>query len=365
MCRRPAVVNSFSFVLTILFLMLPVIVYILDCNMRLGVAISGTSMSLLNLEKDKYTIIKGNSDGLYGLLLTFPFFGVLKFLGLCMTPLVSESLKGKGEKLIELGISQLKSEYDLILWLPLVSCFMYFVLAWYLMQVCGDSDSEFKKPMLFFLPSFSSKSNAALEGDRLAEMQVQSRSNHSFLIHKLSKSYNKGVTAVKEFCGEFTPGMCYVLLGPNGCGKTSLIKMISGVSAPSNGRAYLFGDSIRENVSKLFEVSASCYQEDILWNGLTVADHIKVFALFRDVPNACKSSVIDRMLDAVDLTYARNRRVANLSGGMKRRLCFLLSIIGTPEVLFLDEPTTGLDPVNRRKVWNLVQEHKKDKIVFL
>jgi energy-coupling factor transporter ATP-binding protein EcfA2 len=262
-------------------------------------------------------------------------------------------------------LRRLEDEYPLIILLPLLSSIILFVLSWYCMQVFGDSDSEFKKPAFFFLSSNKTKKTTALEGDRLGQMEVQSRANHSFLIHKLSKSYNMANTAVKEFCGEFTPGMCYVLLGPNGCGKTSLIKMLSGVSAPTNGRAFLFGDSIRDNVGKLFEVSASCYQEDVLWNNLTVADHMRFFALFRNVPNACKNSVIDGMLDAVDLTYARDRLVSKLSGGMKRRLCFLLSIIGTPEVLFLDEPTTGLDPINRRKVWNLVQEHKKDKIVIL
>lgn len=166
------------------------------------------------------------------------------------------------------------------------------------MQTAGDKDSSYTKSSFFFLTrSFwglpKRKAVKLVDGDRIAKLQQQSISEKTFLVHKLSKSYGGGATAVKEFTSTLNSGQCFVLLGPNvnlyiykvyfiqGCGKSSLIKMLSGISSPTAGNAFLFGNSINEDVEKIYAMSGCCHQEDIIWDQLSASDHIRIFALFR------------------------------------------------------------------------------------
>jgi ABC-type multidrug transport system ATPase subunit len=106
-------------------------------------------------------------------------------------------------------------------------------------------------------------------------------------------------------------------------------------------------------------------QFDILWGELTAHEHMTIFSKIKGVLPDHMPDSIDRLLDSVGLLKVKNARVANFSGGMKRRLSVAMASIGNPRIIFLDEPTTGMDPVSRRDVWNLVQKLKKDKVVIL
>lgn len=106
-------------------------------------------------------------------------------------------------------------------------------------------------------------------------------------------------------------------------------------------------------------------QFDILWDELTAAEHMTIFSKIKGVSNSCIDSSTNELLESVGLLQVKHARVANFSGGMKRRLTVAISSIGNPRIIFMDEPTTGMDPVSRRDVWNLIQRLKRDKTVIL
>lgn len=155
------------------------------------------------------------------------------------------------------------------------------------------------------------------------------------------------------------------LLGPNGAGKTTTIHMLVGFHESTSGDANIFGYSIRENIDSVRSILGICPQFDILWNELTGEEHLKLFAGLRDIPNDQIASEVERLLSEVELTEAKKMRSSSYSGGMKRRLSVAVSLIGNPKIIFLDEPTTGMDPVSRRSVWNTIERAKKDKVIIL
>jgi len=108
-----------------------------------------------------------------------------------------------------------------------------------------------------------------------------------------------------------------------------------------------------------------CPQHDILWNDLTAREHLEIFAELKNVPSHERAAVVDEKLLSVNLLDVGDKLVGGFTGGMKRRLSVAISCIGDPKIIFMDEPTTGMDPMSRRHVWNLIQELKKDRVIVL
>jgi ABC-type multidrug transport system ATPase subunit len=106
-------------------------------------------------------------------------------------------------------------------------------------------------------------------------------------------------------------------------------------------------------------------QFDILWNELTAMEHMRMFSLIKGVPQIDIHATSEELLRSVGLYDVRNARAASFSGGMKRRLSVAISAIGDPKIMFMDEPTTGMDPVSRKDVWTLIQKLKRNKVVIL
>ncbi len=106
-------------------------------------------------------------------------------------------------------------------------------------------------------------------------------------------------------------------------------------------------------------------QFDILWNELTAMEHMRMFSLIKGVPQIDIHTTSEELLRSVGLYDVRNARAASFSGGMKRRLSVAISAIGDPKIMFMDEPTTGMDPVSRKDVWKLIQQLKRNKVVIL
>eukprot|EP01118_Nematostelium_gracile_P008166 TRINITY_DN2698_c0_g3_i2.p1 TRINITY_DN2698_c0_g3~~TRINITY_DN2698_c0_g3_i2.p1 ORF type:complete len:293 (+),score=63.74 TRINITY_DN2698_c0_g3_i2:360-1238(+) len=154
------------------------------------------------------------------------------------------------------------------------------------------------------------------------------------------------------------------LLGHNGAGKTTTIHMLCGFHEPTSGDAEIFGVSINSNMTEVQRTMGICPQFDVLWGELTGEEHLYLFAGLRDIPPSEISAEVDKLLDAVELQEARKMTSFSYSGGMRRRLSVAISLIGDPKIVFLDEPTTGMDPVSRRKVWNTIEKVKKDKVII-
>lgn len=139
--------------------------------------------------------------------------------------------------------------------------------------------------------------------------------------------------------------------------------MLTGNISPSNGTAYILDSDILENETQT--KIGLCPQHDILWDELTAKEHIELYANLRNIDKNEINNLIENKLKEVNLLEKQDLQVGTYSGGMKRRLSILLSTIGDPGVLFLDEPTTGLDPVNKRFIWTMIQKLKENRSIIL
>jgi ABC-type multidrug transport system ATPase subunit len=256
---------------------------------------------------------------------------------------------------------------DFNLWMLILLTFGYLILAWYLGQCC-TSDMGAAEPFYFPLSPYYwgiwTLPATVEPGDTVSMVQAMSAREGSVRLHKLSKVY-KTQTAVKEISLMLPPGQLVALLGQNGAGKTTLVNVMSGLIAPTHGEAFLFGKSVRNEKSVLRDITGTCPQEDLLWEELPARAHIELFAKFRGVKPTQIRAHVDGRLSVVGLLAVGHANVNTFSGGMKRRLSVAMSSVGDPRIIFLDEPTTGLDPLARRKVWGMIEALKPGRVIVL
>ena len=175
----------------------------------------------------------------------------------------------------------------------------------------------------------------------------------------LVKEYD-GLTAVNKINLTIERGEIFGLLGPNGAGKSTLIKMLVTLLAPTSGKATVAGF---DSVGHAFEVRKRIGyvpQESALDARLTAHENLELFAQLYDLPKSSIRNKIQEVLELVELDKRKDDLVAHYSGGMKRRLEIARGLLPSPEVLFLDEPTLGLDPQTRRVVWDFVHRLQKE-----
>ncbi|KAJ3021009.1 UNVERIFIED_CONTAM: hypothetical protein HDU68_009875 [Siphonaria sp. JEL0065] len=171
--------------------------------------------------------------------------------------------------------------------------------------------------------------------------------------------------AVKDVSFAAELGTVFGLLGPNGAGKTTLISILTGLYPASFGNAILAGYDIKSDASDICRIMGICPQFDILWEELTVEEHLYFYARMKGAELATEIEYVQKALQNVSLTSLATRQTKRLSGGEKRRLSIAIALIGNPKVVFLDEPTTGLDPEVRRLIWNIIQTAKEGKTIVL
>ena len=160
-------------------------------------------------------------------------------------------------------------------------------------------------------------------------------------------------------------GICFGLLGPNGAGKTTVIRMLYGFSPPTGGKLEVFGMDIAAEWRKIRARIGVCQQDNTLDPDLTVEqNHLVVAGYFYISRNAAKRRA-DELLDFFALSHKKTARVMALSGGMVRRLMLARSLINQPDLLILDEPTTGLDPQSRHQVWEKLEALKQKGLTIV
>lgn len=174
----------------------------------------------------------------------------------------------------------------------------------------------------------------------------------ALVVRGLRKSYDD-VRAVDGLDLEIRAGECFGLLGPNGAGKTTTIEICEGLLERDEGDLQLLGMSWENEGDKLKERLGIQLQDTQLSEKLTVRETLELFRSFYE-----RGRDVDSVIDLVQLEEKRNARVGTLSGGQKQRLAIACALVGDPELLFLDEPTTGLDPQSRRQLWSLIEEFK-------
>ena len=155
------------------------------------------------------------------------------------------------------------------------------------------------------------------------------------------------------------------LLGHNGAGKSTLLSILSGILAPSAGSAYLCGEDIAQGMEVIRQKMGVCPQHSILWDELTAEEHVYLFMRLKGYGKREAVEMGRDMLRGVELEDVSKAQVGTFSGGMRRRMCIALSGVGNPDIILMDEPTTGLDPISRSQVWKLIQRIKQGKVVVL
>jgi ABC-2 type transport system ATP-binding protein len=170
----------------------------------------------------------------------------------------------------------------------------------------------------------------------------------------LRKTYDGKFEAVRGLSLEIQTGECFGLLGPNGAGKTTTIEILEGLLQPTSGEVSIFGRSWRENAREMREWLGISLQETRLSEKLSVRETVELFASFYSEPRSS-----DEVLEQLQLTEKADSWVGKLSGGQRQRLAVATALVCNPKILFLDEPTTGLDPQSRRQLWDIIREFQR------
>src|SRR5205814_3999386 len=170
----------------------------------------------------------------------------------------------------------------------------------------------------------------------------------------LRKTYDGKVEAVRGLNLEIHAGECFGLLGPNGAGKTTTIEILEGLLEATAGEVTILGQTWKSHARELREEIGISLQETRLSEKLTVRETVALFASFYSEPRA-----ISEVLAALQLEEKADAWVGKLSGGQRQRLAVATALVGSPKILFLDEPTTGLDPQSRRQLWDIIRQFQK------
>ncbi|KAF2073005.1 hypothetical protein CYY_005683 [Polysphondylium violaceum] len=284
----------------------------------------------------------------------------------------------------------------------IIDFFFYFVLALYLDNVIETEYGVSKHPLFFLQPSYwnnkppkakvyhekekPSKSirmesinnnTEIIDEDVLAEKEMIISGNvpptTAVRIENLRKAYRrKSCCKTKEFVAvkgtylTIDQGQLFVILGHNGAGKTTTFNILTGLFKPTSGDAFVYGHSVVSGMANIRRNGMGiCYQHDILFSELTGREHLEIYAAFKGIPDEKIDQEVQERLRDVELSSHGDIMSSKYSGGMRRRLSTAISLIGDPKIVYLDEPTTGLDPVTRREVWNLIERCKRDRVIIL
>jgi ABC-2 type transport system ATP-binding protein len=173
-------------------------------------------------------------------------------------------------------------------------------------------------------------------------------------VEGLVRDYKKGPRAVDGIDLSVAPGEIYGFLGPNGAGKSTTVHVLTTLLPPTAGRALVAGYDVVKDGPKIRALIGVALQEAALDPLLTARDHLRLQSTLQSVPKQQRQARAEELLHRVGLADAADRKVAGYSGGMKRRLDLALALVHSPKILFLDEPTTGLDPQSRTALWEEV-----------
>lgn len=188
--------------------------------------------------------------------------------------------------------------------------------------------------------------------------------SNAIVLKNLRKEFGKKV-AVKDSSFEVEEGILFSLLGVNGAGKTTTIRILTGLSKPTNGDAYICGHSILTELDKVKSISNISTQETAIAPNLTVEENLLFIARIYGMSKQDAKRKVEQIIEQFSLEEIRKSKAKTLSGGWQRRLSIAMALISEPKVLFLDEPTLGLDVLARKELWKIIRDLKGSITIVL
>ncbi|KAL3853222.1 hypothetical protein ACJMK2_016778 [Sinanodonta woodiana] len=260
----------------------------------------------------------------------------------------------------------------------LVDTVLYMVVAWYVDNV-HPGEYGVAQPFYFpFMPSYWC--GRKIKNMDYESSTVNSGENSEFFerdppgltpgisIRHLRKEFGSGQgakVAVADMTLNMFEGQIMSLLGHNGAGKTTTMSMLTGVLAPTSGTAIIKGYDIRTDISKVRQMLGLCPQHNILFDLLTVKEHLEFFAQLKGSEKKNLKAEVDEMIRVLGLEAKRNALSSTLSGGQKRKLSVGIALIAGSKIVILDEPTSGMDPAARRQTWEILQKFRSGRTMIL
>ncbi|NXM12555.1 ABCA1 protein, partial [Ploceus nigricollis] len=171
--------------------------------------------------------------------------------------------------------------------------------------------------------------------------------------------------AVDGLTLNFYEGQITSFLGHNGAGKTTTMSILTGLFPPTSGTAFILGKDIRSELSTIRQNLGVCPQHNVLFDLLTVEEHIWFYARLKGLPEKKVKEEMEQMATDVGLPHKLKARTSKLSGGMQRKLSVALAFVGGSKVVILDEPTAGVDPYSRRGIWELLLKYRQGRTIIL
>ncbi|KAM6898133.1 cholesterol transporter ABCA5 [Lycodopsis pacificus] len=267
-----------------------------------------------------------------------------------------------------------------------VDCILYLLLAIYLDQVLPGEFGMRRSLVYFLKPSYWSKRRkryvevssvydaevkGAPAGDESVEpVSPEFRGKEAIRINNIQKVYEEKddvVEALRGLTFDIYEGQITALLGHSGAGKSTLMNILCGICPPTSGSATIYGSPVAEiaDGSDMKQLVGICPQFNIIFDVLTVEEHLRIFAAIKGIPPSDIDAEVSKVLKDLDLEKIMTAQAKNLSGGQKRKLSVGIAILGDPKILLLDEPTAGMDPCSRHQVWSLLKSRRAGRVTVL
>lgn len=265
-----------------------------------------------------------------------------------------------------------------VIGMTVLDCVLFGFLTWYLDKVWPKEYGTREQPWFLFTKKFwfpnsgtnpfddvSDTLDVEEVGETFEKLPAEASKNATIKIRNLKKTFDNGVVAVDDLSVTFVPGQVSALLGHNGAGKTTTISMLTGMLDSTGGDALINGRSIKTDMSTIRASLGICPQFDVLWPMMTVREHLTLYAAFGGMPRSEVRDAVVHAVAEVALLEKLDTPTGNLSGGQKRKLSLAIAFVTKPDVVFLDEPTSGMDPYSRRFTWEVIRRRAATSSIML
>ncbi|CAH2064994.1 unnamed protein product [Thlaspi arvense] len=274
------------------------------------------------------------------------------------------------------------SGMDEVFSIIVVEWFVSITAAYYIDKVSSAGKNPFKiSPSPQRLSLQKQVSAVSIEMEKLdvtqecvkaEKLMLEPSTSHAIVCDDLKKVYpgrdgNPPKMAVRGLSLAVPSGECFGMLGPNGAGKTSFINMMTGLVKPTSGSAFVHGLEICKDMDRVYTSMGVCPQHDLLWENLTGREHLLFYGRLKNLKGSDLNQAVEESLKSVNLIHGgvADKPAGKYSGGMKRRLSVAISLIGSPKVVYMDEPSTGLDPASRMNLWTVIKRAKTHTAIIL